>query len=306
MKTRRKNPFTALLHWLAHHRGLVASLLLLLACGVAGYALRQQTVRDVMPWVEAMPTLPVERHELPVEKKAGAPPAVPPVAPRGARRPRIVIMIDDMGLDPAGSARAINLPGKITLSFLPYAPQVQKLVNRAREKGHAIFLHLPMQPVNGENAGPNMLRLGMSEADIRATAARNLDAFNGYEGVNNHMGSGFTSDERAMRVFLNVMKERGLIFLDSRTTALTKFPKLCVEMRLPCLRRHVFLDDVDTKENVKRQLDELMKIARQQGYAVAIGHPHKNTLDSLADFLPYFATQGDLVSPHDLLPDLMP
>jgi polysaccharide deacetylase 2 family uncharacterized protein YibQ len=308
MKTSRKNPLKSVFSWLSHHRGLVASLLLLMACGTGGHMLRQQTVRDTMPEVSSAPSLPVERQEMPVQ----APDAQPELPPdiiaekQKARRPRIVIMIDDMGLDQAGSQRAINLPGKLTLSFLPYAPGVQKMVDRARAQGHAIFLHLPMQPGNGESAGPHMLRTGLGDDEIRALAARNLDVFTGYEGVNNHMGSGFTSDEHAMRVFLNVMQERKLIFLDSRTTPLTKFPKLCVEMGMPCLRRHVFLDHIDTRDNVKRQLDELLKLARRQGYAVAIGHPYKNTLDSLETFLPYFVTQGDLVSPHDLLPDLMP
>lgn len=217
------------------------------------------------------------------------------------KRPRISIIIDDAGVDKHSTKRAIALPYPITLSFLPYADDVQAQVSAAKEKGHEVFLHFPMQASGHAYAGPDRLEVGMDEGMIRSTVEKILGSFDGYAGINNHMGSAFSADENGMRIFLSMMREKGLFYVDSRTTAQSAFDRLCGELNISCLRRDVFLDHVNTREAIHAKLDELVMLAEQKGYALAIGHPHQNTLDLLEEILPNLATRVDLVPVKKLL-----
>lgn len=200
--------------------------------------------------------------------------------------PRVAIIIDDVGLDAEKARLAIALPAEVTLSFLPYAPNVQTNVDRALAAGHEVFLHLPMEAVGGEDPGPNALRVAMDHGELARQIAHNLSAFHGYVGVNNHMGSRFTADAAAMRTVIEALRDRGLIFIDSRTTALTKAEALAREMGVPTAARNVFLDNTLTEDSIAGQFSELLNLSAQQGVALAIGHPHLVTLEFLSAALP--------------------
>jgi polysaccharide deacetylase 2 family uncharacterized protein YibQ len=236
--------------------------------------------------IHRLETRSPEICEPPVER---APEAPPPALPR------IAIVIDDMGPNAALARRAMALPAAVTLSFLPYAPDVQKLVDDAKMAGHEIFLHLPMQPVGERDPGPGALRVDMDDETLQTAIEKNLSSFTGYVGVNNHMGSRFTADERGMRMMMEEVKERALIFLDSRTTMATKGEELARAMGVPTARRHVFLDNVLTEESIADQFFVLLKTAARHKSAVAIAHPHPITLEILARLLPYLSYKFELV-----------
>jgi uncharacterized protein len=200
--------------------------------------------------------------------------------------PCIAIVIDDVGLRSWETEPAIALPAPVTLALLPYAPKVQEDADKARAAGHEVFLHLPMEAIGGEDPGPHALRVSMSDDELRREIEHNLSAFRGYVGVNNHMGSRLTSDARAMRVVMQAIHAKGLIFLDSRTTARTVGEAFARDLGVPAASRHVFLDNVLTEESVAGQFSELLDLAAKQKVAVAIGHPHRVTLDFLARVLP--------------------
>ncbi|MCA0200554.1 MAG: divergent polysaccharide deacetylase family protein, partial [Proteobacteria bacterium] len=142
--------------------------------------------------------------------------AVPATAPRD--RPAIAIVIDDMGVDRARSLRMIELKGPMTLSLMTYADNLPDLAARARRAGHEVMAHLPMEPLDpNENPGKGALRVSMDEAAIRTTLAADLDPWSGYVGINNHMGSKFTTDRTRMNVVMAELKARGLLWLDSKT-----------------------------------------------------------------------------------------
>ena len=218
--------------------------------------------------------------------------------PDAEGRPLIAIVIDDLGHNGARVGRAIALPAPLTLAFLPYGRELPALVARARAAGHEILVHIPMEPLAAaEDPGPEALLTGLAESELRRRLRWSLERFEGYVGVNNHMGSRFSADERGMALVMAEIKARDLLFVDSRTTAKTVATRLARRFGVPEVQRDVFLDDVQTSDNVRRALERLEEVARKQGYAVAIGHPHAVTLTALEDWLAGVEARGLALAP---------
>ncbi|HEY2871778.1 MAG TPA: divergent polysaccharide deacetylase family protein [Reyranella sp.] len=212
-------------------------------------------------------------------------------------KPLIAIVIDDVGLDRLHSKRAWELPGPLTMSFLPYARDLHEQAKAAHVHGQELMLHLPMEPGGVADPGPNALKVSLSEAELKARVTTALDSFDGYVGVNNHMGSRFTAYRPGMETVLRQFRARGLLFLDSRTTPSSVGDQVAQELGVPSVTRNVFLDDDEALGAVKRQLAETEAVARRQGFAVAIGHPHEATLKALAEWLPGVAAKGFALAP---------
>jgi uncharacterized protein len=212
-------------------------------------------------------------------------------------RPLIAVVIDDVGLDRPRSRRAWELPGPLTMSFLPYAKDLREQARVARARGHELMLHLPMEPNGRNDPGPNALLVSLSDAELRQRTNAALDSFDGYAGVNNHMGSRFTAFKPGMETMLRQLKGRGLMFLDSRTTAQSVGDQLAHDMGVPSIVRHVFLDDEETLDAVRRKLAEAEAVARRQGFVVVIGHPHEATLQALGEWLPGVQGKGLALAP---------
>lgn len=222
--------------------------------------------------------------------------AVP--APDATQRPAIAIVIDDMGIDVRRSARAATLPGPLTLSYLAYADDLDRQTAAGRAHGHELMLHVPMEPEGADvDAGPNVLLTAFSPKEILQHLTWALGRFDRYVGINNHMGSKFTRDADAMRVVLEELKRRGLLFLDSRTASQTVGGKLARKLGVPFAERNVFLDHDDDETAIRARLAETEKVARKNGYAVAIGHPRDATLNVLAEWIPRAQRDGFVLVP---------
>lgn len=243
------------------------------------------------PTPQRPPVLPPTPYEEPGTTAVPAPMG-PPVERSSKMPPQIAIIIDDMGVNAEGSARATRLPPYVTLSYLPYANDIQKQVDAAKAAGHEVLLHLPMQPQSALSPGPDALRTGMENEAFQATLAKNLDRFTGYDGVNNHMGSLLTQNEGAMRLVMTTMKDRGLFFIDSRTTPRTQACQVAQDSAVPCVQRDVFLDDNPSPASIRKQLAYTLYVAQRHGRAVAIGHPHPDTLTELEHWLALNQNEG--------------
>jgi polysaccharide deacetylase 2 family uncharacterized protein YibQ len=204
----------------------------------------------------------------------------------------VAIVIDDMGLDRPRAMRAIGLPTPLTLSFLPYGRDAPALAVLARQRGHEILLHMPMQPMGGESPGPHALTVDLAAVEIRGRVGAALDRFGDAVGLNNHMGSRFTVDRRLMVPLMDELRARGLVFVDSRTAAESQGSEAAGHGGVPMAMRDVFLDNEATAEAINRQLREVERIARRRGHAVAIGHPHDATFAALAAWLPGLQEKG--------------
>lgn len=216
-------------------------------------------------------------------------PALSPVV-----RPKLVIIIDDMGVDRRHSQAIARLPGPLTLSFLPYAEDLPSQTEAARQAGHELMLHMPMEPQNlaGNDPGHNALLTGLEDSEISRRIDWNLSQFQGYAGVNNHMGSRATQDVGLMNQLMTALSARGLFFVDSRTTAGSLGAGLAAIHDVRFAERDVFLDDGRDRYRVERQLDKAVALAKQQGRAIVIGHPYPETIAALRRFLPAIADQS--------------
>lgn len=207
--------------------------------------------------------------------------------------PMIAIVIDDMGVDRRRTRRVIDLPGPLTTSFLAYADDLPRQTAAARAGGHELMVHVPMQPLGAyKDPGPNVLMVDQSAEEQRANLARGLDRFDAFVGINNHMGSRFTSHREGMRVVMEELRRRGLLYLDSLTTPDSVGPELAKAYGVPHAERDVFLDNDLDVALVRKQLVKLETIARKRGYAIAIGHPHDTTIEALSEWLPTMHDRG--------------
>ncbi len=213
-------------------------------------------------------------------------------------RPALAIVIDDMGLDRPRALQMIGLRGPLTLSLMTYAHDLAGLVKQAHGGGHEVMAHLPMEPVNPkENPGRGALMGKMDDDAIRKTLAADLDGWSGYVGINNHMGSRFTADRNRMAVVMEELKSRGLMWLDSRTINDTAGPGAARAIGVPFITRDIFLDNVETVDAVRVQLELAKATARSRGTAVAIGHPHDATITALKEWLPSLEAAGVVLVP---------
>jgi uncharacterized protein len=198
-------------------------------------------------------------------------------------RPVIALVIDDAGVDPALTRRAIDLGIPMTVAFLPYAPQTPELAQLAQASGHDTFLHMPMEPYGLEDPGPGALTRHLPPPELARRVEYALASVPGAIGLNNHMGSAFTSDVRAMRAALAPLRDRDLIFLDSLTSGRSRAAVAAEEVGLTTLRRSVFIDHEAGR--VEAMLEQLVDLARRDGHAIAIGHPRDDTLATLEAWL---------------------
>jgi polysaccharide deacetylase 2 family uncharacterized protein YibQ len=238
---------------------------------------------------------PVAEDTLQTPKEGDNPPWVKYAtrAPASGKAPVIAIVIDDAGLDRPRTEQAVELPAPITISYLPYARDLPDQVSAARAKGHEILLHMPMEPMSKSvDPGPHALKTSLDKVGILSEMNWMLNRFQGYVGINNHMGSKFTADADDMAVVMQVLKSRGLLFLDSRTSAKTVAYKMARKYNVPALERDVFIDDANDTKDIEKMLERVERVARKKGYVIAIGHPRDLTLEALHKWIPKMKAAG--------------
>ncbi len=223
------------------------------------------------------------RHEYaPKDKDALPPPAEPRTEPPAkACGGKLVIIMDDVSYaHDVAAIRSTGLP--LVMSFLPPSPRHPESAELA-ESVTGYMVHLPMEAVAYNQEEPVTLRITDSVETIAKQIALIKHLYPNVKYINNHTGSKFTSDEAAMERLIGVMKDNGLIFVDSKTIAGSKAKKVDAKYGLRYLGRDVFLDHQDGVANVKKQIREAVAIAKRHGSAIAIGHPRPDTIQALKE-----------------------
>ena len=223
--------------------------------------------------------------------------------PRGDVRPRIAIIIDDLGYDSDIALSFIQLDLLLSFSVLPSAPFTGLIVCEAKKEGCEILLHLPMEPKKypSVNPGPGALLLSMDEEEIRRILDQDLKEIPGARGVNNHMGSSFTEDHDKMLVVLRELKKRNLYFIDSRTSNSTVGFSLARKIGVLTAKRSVFLDNDLGPGAIRMQMERLLNMAKHTGAAIGIGHPYQETLRILKEYCSILKTEYRLVPVSELV-----
>ena len=202
----------------------------------------------------------------------------------------LALVIDDVGFDPPSRIRLATLEGPLAVAVIPNSPHGTEVAKLAREKGWDLLVHLPMDPEAGR-AEKDSLGPKDDDAAIRAGVLAALARFPGALGINNHQGSKAMVDARVVRGVLGVVKEKGLFFLDSRTTPASVAGAEAGKLGVPFLARDVFLDDAATESAdpggppgaLEAAWEKGIALAKKRGQAIVIAHPRPETLAFLSE-----------------------
>lgn len=223
---------------------------------------------------------------------------------RSQNRAKIAIVIDDVGLSDSFIKEIAKIKAPLTVSFLPYGNSNKNQVISLKDAGFEVMVHVPMMPHVPAALAPVTLSPEMDKAETQAELNKMLQRFDGtgMTGVNNHMGSLLTERTKNMGYVMEVLKQRGLFFLDSKTTGKSVAQKSADEYGVTYISRDVFLDNKKDYSYILGQFHQAEKIAQKNGYAVAIGHPYSQTLTVLKDWLKDADKRGfEVVHISDLL-----
>lgn len=228
---------------------------------------------------------------------------VPSPQPPVSGKPRVALIIDDLGYQYQAAKRLLDLELGLTYSVLPFSPHGKKIAAAAAAKGRQVLLHLPMQPRSypSIDPGPGAIFKNMPSARIERITEADLDSVPGAAGANNHMGSALTEDAAALRPVFKVLGRRGLFFIDSLTSPRSQARSVAREMGLPAASRHIFLDHDPSPKAVRRQVERLIALAGRRDGVIAIAHPHPATIQVLSEMASRISQSLELVPAGDLV-----
>lgn len=225
------------------------------------------------------------------------------------KRPRVALIVSGLGQSAAATEAAIQrLPGAVTLAFAPYAKNLDQWIGLARAAGHEVLLTVPMEPIGypDNDPGPHTLLTSISDKDNRERLLYLLSRFPGYVGVLNTMGARLTTAPQSLRPILEEINNRGLIFVDSRSSLRSVAASQATEIGLPRAINNRFIDIKAARSEIDQRLDELERIAKDGGYALGIGSPYPVTIERVVLWAQELESKGVALAPVSALVDKQP
>jgi uncharacterized protein len=226
--------------------------------------------------------------------------SVPAAKPRVAAIPhqkgagQVAIIIDDMGTSMQELQALLSIDLPLTFSVIPSLAHAKGVAESAHSAGAEVMVHMPMEP-----EGYPKQRLEKIGLLVNMDNPEIVERVNGYfrsvpfaVGANNHMGSRFTQNQEKMEVVLKVLKGKGVFFVDSKTSPASVGYRTARALGLKCGSRQVFLDNVQDEAAIGKQLAQVAALARKNGGAIAICHPHPATIRALKSMMPELARSG--------------
>ncbi|GEM_PF-226273 len=211
------------------------------------------------------------------------------------QQPKCAIVIDDVG----SSIELLNyavkvLPKTTSFAIIPFQKYSKESAEILHREGFHIMLHSPMEAEEKDISynTPYVIRSSMTKKEVRQALEKQIEEVPYAEGMNNHTGSKATKDPDLMRSVMLFSKERGLFFLDSRTTPLTVAYKIAIEQGVRAAERKIFIDNDNRDSAIILKVDELALLAKKDKKAVAIGHLRSNTIKILESRIPYWQKRG--------------
>lgn len=218
---------------------------------------------------------------------------------------QVAIVIDDFGNGMKGTEEILSLPLRLTVAVMPFLPTTERDAKLAYKKGHEVIVHLPMEPLHGKKSwlGPGAITTDLTDDEVRKRVNEAIDAIPHAVGMNNHMGSKVTADKRIMRIILEVCHERGLYYLDSKTTGKSVVATLAKELSVPFLENELFFDEQYTTSHIIKQANLLMNKIEQDNEIIAIGHvgiAGEKTASVLKQYIPLVKQKAETVTLSEL------
>jgi len=214
---------------------------------------------------------------------------------------KLAIVIDDFGYRPHNENQVLDLPSAISVAVLPNAPHAREMATKAHNSGHEVLIHLPMAPLSKQPLEKDTLRPDMSSAEIERIVREAVDDVPYAVGLNNHMGSAMTSSLFGMQKVMQALSRYNLYFLDSMTIGNSQAMRAASGTGVKVIKRRVFLDDTQKEADIRVQFTRAVELARRNGSAIAIGHPHPTTVRVLQQMVYNLPPDITLVRPSDLL-----
>ncbi len=219
-----------------------------------------------------------------------------------SQKPKIALIFDDLGesLKELKDIHSLDIP--VTASVIPGLKFSRNISHISSRCGYSVFVHLPLEPKSKANYRPSKLKFissSLTKNEIDSLLRYHLNYIRVAIGVNNHMGSKATEDEKLMRTVLGEVKRRGLIFVDSRTSQQSVAYRIATEKGIKCGYNEGFLDAVDDKKTIKAKLKVLTQLAKEKGKIIVIAHPRENTLIVLKEKLPELKEEIEFITIKD-------
>ncbi len=199
---------------------------------------------------------------------------------RHSKKSKLLIIIDDVS-SVKQLQKILALPIKVTPSIFPPYENAKSSQKLARGLLH-YMVHLPMQSGKVFDKQYGTLKVSDSKEKMQARVKEIRRLFPTARYVNNHTGSVFTANYNAMKMLYRILRQEGFVFVDSRTSSSSKVRKIADEFGDDYVARDIFIDNRVTVASIHKQLRKAVKIAKKKGYAVAIGHPHPETMKALS------------------------
>ncbi len=219
----------------------------------------------------------------------------PPANPQNL--PVMAIVIDEIGAYGAPVEDVVALSPMVSTSVIPSTPDSALIVDQLRNSGREVLVHMPMETYADFKEGPRPILRKMEDQEVRETARWHLSQFDGYVGVNNHLGSKVTRDQRVMGALMAELSQRDLMFLDSRTTGKSVAESVARDAGMLATRNHRFIDNEISVEAIMRELNAAALMARRYGAAVALGNPNPATVRAVARWMEIHDGKDILIAP---------
>lgn len=218
-------------------------------------------------------------------------------------KPKIAIILDDLGYNRPAGERALQLPGPITFAIIPFTPYSKTFAQEAYQRNREVILHMPMASSDPERKLDNGgITTNQSEQEVRQQVNKAIEDIPHIAGMNNHMGSSVTGSVQIMHWLMQEIQHKPLFFIDSMTNPNSVANRSAQHYNIPSLKRDIFLDNIQTQANIDRMFQSLVSIAKKRGHAIAIGHPYPATLEYLEKILPQLDQMGvQLVDASELV-----
>lgn len=222
----------------------------------------------------------------------------------GARGTRIAIVVGGIGLSQTGSQKAIaTLPSQVTLGFAASGNSLQRWMQEARRKGHELLLQVPMQAF-GEAGGEGKLVANAAPAANLELLRRSMAKITNYTGVMNHLGGQFLASDAALSPIIDEVAGRGLLFLDDGTSAQSKAGEIAEANSYPAAFGDMVLDSEVDEGAIMRRLDDLERLARRNGTAIATASAFDETISAVSQWVNEAEARGiEIVGVASLISD---